>query len=166
MPPYLYSIDYGDSQYFIAHFVYDSNGIYHDPTLGHIPDGIPIVFNTLWGTVTPSSSTTFNGEVDGTYFALGESPVPTTTVIFAILNDYPLAYAYSVSITINIPPNGTNNVNNSPSPNMNTNTVNAGSKKNIVNKTVRMQNTGIPVAGIVLALLMVLGGFINTNKKQ
>ena len=33
-------------------------------------------------------------------------------------------------------------------------------------QTVGMQNTGIPLAGIVLAILMVLGGFISTRKKQ
>lgn len=32
--------------------------------------------------------------------------------------------------------------------------------------TVGMQRTGIPIAGIVLAILMVLGGFIGTRKKQ
>lgn len=34
------------------------------------------------------------------------------------------------------------------------------------NKTVGMQNTGMPLAGIVLAILMVFGGLINTRKKQ
>lgn len=33
-------------------------------------------------------------------------------------------------------------------------------------QTIKMQNTGIPLAGIVLAILMVLGGFISTKKKQ
>lgn len=32
-------------------------------------------------------------------------------------------------------------------------------------QTIGMQNTGIPLAGIVLAILMVLGGFISTKKK-
>ena len=32
--------------------------------------------------------------------------------------------------------------------------------------TVVMQNTGTPIAGILLAILMVLGGFISTRKKQ
>nr|WP_319372421.1 DUF11 domain-containing protein [uncultured Methanobacterium sp.] len=33
-------------------------------------------------------------------------------------------------------------------------------------RTVGMQKTGIPIAGIVLAILMVLGGLISTQKKQ
>jgi len=41
--------------------------------------------------------------------------------------------------------------------------VNAAS---VTSNTVVMQNTGIPLAGIVLAILMVLGGFIGTRKKQ
>jgi hypothetical protein len=32
--------------------------------------------------------------------------------------------------------------------------------------TVGMQNTGIPLPGMVLAILMVLGGLISTRKKQ
>ena len=33
-------------------------------------------------------------------------------------------------------------------------------------KTIGMQNTGIPLVGIVLAFLMVIGGFVSTRKKQ
>jgi hypothetical protein len=32
--------------------------------------------------------------------------------------------------------------------------------------TIKMHNTGIPLAGIVLAVLMVLGGFISTRRNQ
>lgn len=33
-------------------------------------------------------------------------------------------------------------------------------------RTIGMQNTGIPIAGIFLAIMMVFGGFIGTRKKQ
>lgn len=40
-------------------------------------------------------------------------------------------------------------------------TVNAASEK-----TIRMQTTGVPIAGIVLSILMVLGGFIGAQKRN
>ncbi|MDY9923177.1 hypothetical protein [Methanobacterium sp.] len=46
-------------------------------------------------------------------------------------------------------------------------TINAQPQVNAATtNTVRMQKTGTPLAGIVLAILMVLGGFICTQKKQ
>lgn len=41
-----------------------------------------------------------------------------------------------------------------------------GSSETVYAQTVGMQETGTPMAGIVLAILMVLGGFISTRKKQ
>ena len=41
-----------------------------------------------------------------------------------------------------------------------------GSTETVHAQTVGMQETGTPMAGIVLAILMVLGGFISTRKKQ
>ena len=41
-----------------------------------------------------------------------------------------------------------------------------GSSETVHAKTVGMQKTGAPIAGIVLAILMVLGGLISTSKKQ
>ncbi len=52
-----------------------------------------------------------------------------------------------------------NNPNNNPQ-------VNAATTTTISGNTIEMQNTGIPIAGIVLALMMVIGGFIGTRKKQ
>ena len=40
--------------------LYDNQGNYHDPTLGHVPDGITVNFNTNLGNIS-SSSSTFNG---------------------------------------------------------------------------------------------------------
>jgi len=40
------------------------------------------------------------------------------------------------------------------------------SKSQVNAQTVPMHNTGMPLAGIILAFLMVLGGFIGTRKKQ
>jgi parallel beta-helix repeat protein len=35
-----------------AYLTYDSNGVYHNPTSGHIPDGVPVTFTTTLGTIT------------------------------------------------------------------------------------------------------------------
>lgn len=41
-------------------------------------------------------------------------------------------------------------------------TVNAATSE----KTIPMQTTGVPIAGIVLSILMVLGGFIGAQKRE
>ena len=43
-----------------ANLLYDSNGLYHNPINGHIPDGIPIYFNTTLGIIN-SPVVTLNG---------------------------------------------------------------------------------------------------------
>jgi uncharacterized repeat protein (TIGR01451 family) len=70
----------------------------------------------------------------------------------------PGIYLFSASIaseTFSINSMGVNSLNINSKPQVNAATTN----------TVGMQKTGIPIAGIVLAILMVLGGFIGTLKK-
>ncbi|BDZ68671.1 hypothetical protein GCM10025860_21190 [Methanobacterium ferruginis] len=45
-------------------------------------------------------------------------------------------------------------------------TINAANNTQINANTIGMHNTGAPIAGMLLAILMVLGGFISTRKKQ
>ena len=45
------------------------------------------------------------------------------------------------------------------------NTANAGNSVNAANTTVKMQETGVPLNLMVLAILMVLGGLIQTKRK-
>ena len=44
-----------------ADLTHDQNGVYHDPTLGHVPDGIPVTFSGTLGTLNPQLLTTING---------------------------------------------------------------------------------------------------------
>jgi len=48
-----------------ADLQHDSNGIYHNPTNGHVPNGIPVKFTTTLGTIGTQSSTV-NGSAQST----------------------------------------------------------------------------------------------------
>jgi uncharacterized repeat protein (TIGR01451 family) len=68
-------------------------------------------------------------------------------------------YIFTASInsnTFNLNSRGVNSLSINAQPQVNAATSN----------TIGMQTTGAPIAGIVLAILMVLGGFIGTRKKQ
>jgi uncharacterized repeat protein (TIGR01451 family) len=68
-------------------------------------------------------------------------------------------YIFTASInsnTFNLNSRGVNSLSINAQPQVNTATTN----------TIGMQNTGTPIAGIILAILMVLGGLIGTHKKQ
>lgn len=56
------------------------NASYLDPANGHVPDGIPIAFNTAWGTITDSSLTTKDGSVTATFNANGPGYTQSTDV--------------------------------------------------------------------------------------
>ena len=48
-----------------ADLQHDSNGIYHNTTIGHVPNGIPVNFTTTLGTIGTQSSTV-NGIIQST----------------------------------------------------------------------------------------------------
>ena len=52
-----------------ADLTHDQNGTYYDPTLGHVPDGIPVSFTSTLGTLNPTSTTTLNGNGASIYTA-------------------------------------------------------------------------------------------------
>lgn len=60
---------------------------YLDPANGHVPDGIPIAFNTAWGTITDSSLTTKDGSVTATFNANGPGYTPSTDVYASADNE-------------------------------------------------------------------------------
>jgi hypothetical protein len=45
------TINNGANSIITAELLYDSNGIYHDPSNGHVPDGIPVNFTTTLGSI-------------------------------------------------------------------------------------------------------------------
>ena len=70
------TINNGDNSTITADLLHDSNGVYHDPALGHVPDGIPIILTTNWGSFNSPSITlgTVNGSVTAVFHADGGTP--------------------------------------------------------------------------------------------
>ncbi len=62
-----------------ADLTHDQNGAYHDPSLGHVPDGIPIIFSSTLGILTPQSTTTINGVGTSKYNAGNIPGIDTVT---------------------------------------------------------------------------------------
>jgi len=132
----------GSTTTIVANFLYDNFGGYHDPVNGHIPDGTPVKFTTTLGQVGSQSITkyTVNGVATAilkAWNAAGD-PVWGTAFLTATTD----AQTLSSSVTILEVP-----------------TANAASN------TVGMQETGLPVAGLILAVLVVFGGLFAKKRK-
>lgn len=134
-------ITQGGTSTLTADFRYDSNGIFHDPSYGHLPDGTPVTFTTSLGEVGSSSVVkyTINGVAIGTLRATESG----TGILTASIDDQVL----STNIIINSTPTPT------PDP-----------VPTVHGQTVPMQRTGLPVGLLALAILMVLGGIVSTKK--
>jgi hypothetical protein len=134
-------ITQGGTSILTADFRYDSNGIFHDPSNGHLPDGTPVTFTTSLGEVGSSSVVkyTINGVAIGTLRATESG----TGILTARMDDQVL----STNIIINSKPTPT------PDP-----------VPTAHGQTVPMQRTGLPVGLLALAILMVLGGIVSTKK--
>ncbi|MDP1552595.1 MAG: hypothetical protein Q8M06_06250 [Methanobacteriaceae archaeon] len=134
-------ITQGGTSTLTADFRYDSNGIFHDPSYGHLPDGTPVTFTTSLGEVGSSSVVkyTINGVAIGTLRATESG----TGIITSRIDDQIL----STNIIINSTPTPTPD----PAP-------------TVHGQTVPMQRTGLPVGLLAIAILMVLGGIVSTKK--
>lgn len=93
-----------------AKLLYDSNGVYHSPTGGHVPDGIPVGFTTKFGTIG-SQSTTVNGIAKSTLKAGSTGGVvkvsakvdsQTVQIPLKVSSTYPKNYATGCSRTATI----------------------------------------------------------------
>ena len=134
-----------------AELLYDSNGVYHDPANGKLPDGIPVTFTGLDGTFNPTSGILVDGQAKSLFTANAKDE---TTVSTTIDNQ-------TVSITITANPQTTSKT-NTIDPNNSNNLKTA----NTTLKTIPMQHTGIPIAGLILAILTVIGGTIVPRFKK
>lgn len=56
------SIIRGNNSTVTADLKHDDNGIYHDPVVGHVPDGIPVSFTATNGNLSINSTTLINGQ--------------------------------------------------------------------------------------------------------
>ncbi|MDY9923174.1 hypothetical protein [Methanobacterium sp.] len=135
------TITQGSTSTLTADFRYDSDGTFHDPALGHLPDGTVVTFTTNLGNVGSKIATALT--IDGVSTILLRGDEAAGAALTSAALDLETRY-----LTVPITPA----------------TVNAASTINA--KIVNMQNTGIPLVGIALAILMVIGGFISTRKNQ
>ncbi|HML05926.1 MAG TPA: right-handed parallel beta-helix repeat-containing protein [Methanobacterium sp.] len=142
--PQVVTINGGQTTQLIATFLYDNLGNYHDPANGHIPDGTPVLFTTSLGQVGSQFITkyTSNGiaiAILRAWNAAGE-PVWGTAYITATTD----AQLLSNSVTMLEVP-----------------TVSAKSTE----KTIGMLPTGLPLAGLILAILALFGGLSIPKRK-
>ena len=86
------TINDGNSSTITADLTHDQNGVYYNPTLGHIPDGIFVSFNGTLGSLNPINSTTVNGDASSIFTA--------NTLGVAIINATIGNYSNSTNITI------------------------------------------------------------------
>ena len=128
----------GSKSTLTADFRYDSSGTFHDPALGHLPDGLPVTFTTNLGNVGSKSvvAYTLNGVATATLRGDEAAGYALTSATL----DFQTLYS-TVQITA------------SPA--------NAAS----TTKTVGMQNTGAPVLPLLIAVLLLVSGFLVPRKK-
>jgi len=122
---------------------------------GHIPDGTPITFATNLGNVGSKSIVirTLNGAAAAT---LRGDEAAGEALTSAILDGQVLTDI--VTITSVSSPN--TNVNSSPTDNG----VSSVNKAHAATKTIPLRHTGLPLAGLVLAVLAVFGGLVTSKK--
>lgn len=131
-------ITQGGTSTLTANFRYDSDGTYHDPALGHLPDDLLVTFTTTLGNV--GSKTVVAYTLNGLATATLRGDEGTGVALTSASLDSETRHA---SITIN-----------------------AASVSTTAAGTIGMQETGTPVFALVLAMLLVLGGFITRRKQQ
>lgn len=138
-------INGGEKTLLTASFLYDNNGTYHDPANGHIPDGTPVTFTTSLGQVGSQTITTYtvNGIATAILRAVDAAGNPVSGIALITATTDAQMLSTSVSI-IEV-----------PEANAATNTTN----------TVGMQETGIPIAGLILAILALFGGLVVPKRK-
>lgn len=137
---------------------YDPNNpsaSYHNPSLGHFPDNIGVIVNSAGGEVGSFSTTAYtrNGVATALFRA---TQGPGTGMAAGSLDNQD-----SLSVNINVLAAG--NLDNQDSLSINSNLLQAPAV-NAANNTIRMQETGMPIAGLILALLMVFSGLIALKK--
>ncbi len=96
----------GETSQVTADLSRDSNGAYHDPALGHVPDGIPITLTVPWGSFTNPAINhsiplnTVNGGVSAVFHA-NEGAAPLNPVkVTAAADGYTTNDTESAYITI------------------------------------------------------------------
>jgi predicted outer membrane repeat protein len=133
-------VNKGDQVPLIASFnyLYDGNTVTAlDPALGHILDGTPVLFTTNLGEVGSKSITKYTS--GGVATAILRATESGTALVTAATD----SQVTSTDVVVSASSSDSNTVNG---------------------EMVPMQSTGIPLVGLILALLMVTGGLISSKK--
>lgn len=136
------TITTGGRSLITADFLHDSNGKFLDPSIVHVPDGIPVLFSTDLG-ILGNSNSILRLTQDG-----------VATAILKAGNDPGIAHvtatadgftAGPVNVTIVSAINPSNNV-------------------NALEKTIPMEKTGIPVGMFLSGILVLLVGIVASRR--
>jgi len=133
------TIQQGSTSTLTADFRYDSSGAFHDPSLGHLPDGTPVTFTTNLGNVGSKSITV--GTLNGIAIAILRGDEAAGAAFTSALLD-----GQTLHSTVTITPGTTVSA--------------AGSTR-----TIGMQTTGLPIGAIILAVLMVFNGMVMSKRQ-
>ena len=139
-------IDNNGNAQVVANLLYDSNGVYHDPTNGHVPDGITVNFTSKYGNLNPKSLTMVNGQAESIF----------TAIIAGTANIKATANNQSVSTFLTINP--TNPASKTAK--------DAKATLNVTTNEIPMQHTGVPIAGFILAIFSIVGGTVISRRKK
>jgi predicted outer membrane repeat protein len=138
----------GETSTLTADFRYDSDGTFHDPALGHLPDGLPVTFTTTLGNVGSKSVVTYTLNAVATAILRGDEAAGGASTT-AILD------GQTSTAPVTIRAAGGDESGNS-----------SVIAEAATSETVGMQETGAPVVPLALAVLSVLGGLAVTRKRQ
>jgi autotransporter family porin len=138
------TIPYGSTAHVFAAITQNSNGE-DTSSMGHIPDGTPITITTDIGNVGSKSVTKYT--VSGIAIAILRADDGFGIAhLYAILDGFKTPVPSQVMITQAA-------------------TIESKTSDNHESNTIGLQETGMPLAGLVMAILMVLGGFVVPKKK-
>ncbi|MGD0534088.1 MAG: right-handed parallel beta-helix repeat-containing protein [Methanoregula sp.] len=96
------SISSGGTSTIQVNLTYDSNGVYHDPASGHVPDGTPVTFTNVSGpgSVLPLAGNTINGANTTTFLSNGAG----TATVNATVDGQQVSAVILISVTQTTPP--------------------------------------------------------------
>lgn len=136
-----------DTSNVVADLIHDNEG--NDISgMGQLPDGIIAHFLSAGGTFNPINSPTSSGIAITTFTA---GTTPGQFLIYGTVDDQ------TMNVTVNINGNSTPVIGSN-----NQSTVNAAST---TSKTIGMQETGIPINYLIIAILAVISGLIIPKRK-
>lgn len=159
------TIHQGATSVLTADFRYNSDREYLNPALGHLPNGAPVTFKTNLGNV--GSKSIVIGTLNGVATATLRGDETAGEALTSATLDGQLLTAPVIITQITSGTDPSTNSNGSSTNSTSSPTANAASSISKVNtiKTIPMQPTGVPLTGLVLAVLAVFSGLVLPKRK-